>query len=331
MLVAVTGASGLIGTALTRRLRQTGHQVLRLTRSEPTEPDQVRWDPRAGLLDPDDLAKADAVVHLAARNLGDRLRWTAGIKRELLQSRVQGTNLVARAMAAAAGGSGGLKRSPPEDRGSGGLKGSPPENRGSGGPRVLVCASGVGYYGDRGDEVLTEESSGGDGFLADLVRKWEAAAEPARAAGLRVVHLRTGPVQDVAGGGLPKQALLFRLGLGGRLGSGRQWLSWTALDDIAGAYLHALTTEELEGPVNNVAPNPVTNAEFTATLARVLRRPAFVHVPEFAPRLVLGETADEFLFVSQRAHPVRLLETGYRFRFPELEQALRHTLGRPRR
>jgi uncharacterized protein (TIGR01777 family) len=315
MLVAVTGASGLIGTALTRRLRQSGHQVLRLTRSEPTEPDQVRWDPKAGLLDPDDLAKADAVVHLAARNLGDRLRWTAGIKRELLQSRVQGTNLVARAMAAAAGG----------------RKPSPPGQGGSGGPRVLVCASGVGYYGDRGDEVLTEESSAGDGFLADLVRKWEAAAEPARAAGLRVVHLRTGPVQDVAGGGLPKQALLFRLGLGGRLGSGRQWLSWTALDDIAGAYLHALTTEELEGPVNNVAPNPVTNAEFTATLARVLRRPAFVHVPEFAPRLVLGETADEFLFVSQRAHPVRLLETGYRFRFPELEQALRHTLGRPRR
>ena len=305
MLVAVTGASGLIGTALVRRLEAEGHQVLRLTRSAPTAPDQLHWDPAAGELDPDALAKADAVVHLAAKNLGDRLRWTARTRREILQSRVQGTGLVAGTMA-------GLARGP-------------------GGPRVLVCASGVGFYGNRGDEVLTESSSGGGGFLAEVVRQWEAAAEPARAAGLRVVYLRTGPVQDAAGGGLPKQALLFRLGLGGRLGSGRQWLSWTSLDDIVGAYLHALTHDELDGPVNNVAPNPVTNAEFTATLARVLRRPAVLHVPAFAPRLVLGESAEEFLFVSQRARPVRLLETGYRFRFPELEPALRHTLGRPAR
>jgi uncharacterized protein len=300
MLVAVTGASGLIGTALVRRLHAEGHQVLRLTRSVPSASDQVRWDPAAGELDPDALAKADAVVHLAAANIGDHLRWTGKVKRELVQSRVQGTSLVARTMAELARG-----------------------------PGVLVCASGVGFYGDRGDEVLTESSSGGEGFLADLVRRWEAAADPARAAGLRVVHLRTGPVQDTAGGGLPKQALMFRLGLGGRFGSGRQWLSWTSLDDIAGAYLHALTHDELEGPVNNVAPNPVTNAEFTATLARVLRRPALLHAPAFALRLVLGETADEFLLVSQRVHPTRLLETGYRFRFPELEPALRHTLGRP--
>jgi uncharacterized protein len=305
MLVAVTGASGLIGTALTRRLREAGHQVLRLTRSEPTEPDQVRWDPGAGRLDPDGLAKADAVVHLAAANIGDKLRWTARTKRQILETRVEGTDLVARTMAELA--------------------------RGPGGPRVLVCASGAHYYGDRGDEVLTEASSGGRGFLADLVRQWEQAADPARAAGLRVVHLRTGPVQDAAGAGLPKQALMFRLGVGGRFGSGRQWLSWVALDDITGAYLHALTHDDLAGPVNAVAPNPVTNAEFTATLARVLRRPAILHVPEFAPRLVLGEFADEMLFTSMRIHPVRLLEAGYRFRFPELEPALRHTLGRPRR
>ena len=305
MLVAVTGASGLIGTALTRRLREAGHQVLRLTRSEPTEPDQVRWDPRAGQLDPDDLAKADAVVHLAGVNIAAHLRWTGKVKRELLESRVQGTGLVARTMATLA--------------------------QGPGGPRVLVCASGVNFYGDRGDEVLTEESSGGPGFLADLVRKWEAAAEPARAAGLRVIHLRTGLVQDAAGAGLPKQVLMFRLGVGGRLGSGRQWLSWISLEDAVGAYLHALTHDDLEGPVNAVAPNPVTNAEFTAILARVLRRPAFLHVPAFAPRLVLGELADELLLISMRAHPVRLLETGYRFRFPELEPTLRHTLGRPRR
>jgi uncharacterized protein (TIGR01777 family) len=305
MLVAVTGASGLIGTALVRRLHEEGHQVLRLTRSRPAAADQARWDPAAGELDPDAIAKADAVVHLAGTNIQGRLRWTRGHKRRVLRSRVEGTGLVARTMAElAAGGSG---------------------------PRVLVCASGIGYYGDRGDEVLTEASGNGRGFLAEVVRRWEEAAEPARAAGLRVVHLRTGPVQDAAGAGLPKQALMFRLGIGGRFGSGRQWLAWIALDDITGAYLHALTTEELAGPVNAVAPNPVTNAEFTTTLARVLRRPAVLHVPAFAPRLVLGESADEFLFVSQRARPARLLETGYHFRFPELEPALRHTLDRPRR
>ena len=299
MLVAVTGASGLIGTAVVRRLQAEGHQVLRLTRSRPSGPDQVQWDPMAGRLDPDALAKADAVVHLAARNIGDRLRWTAATKRDLLQTRVEGTGLVAGTMA-------GLTE----------------------GPRVLVCASGLGFYGDRGDEVLTEASSGGHGFLADVVRRWEEAADPARAAGLRVVHLRTGPVQTAAGAGLPKQALMFRLGVGGRLGSGRQWLSWISLDDIAGAYLHVLTRQDLDGPVNAVAPNPVTNAEFTATLARILRRPAVLHIPAFGPRLVLGEAADELLFVSQRARPARLQATGYRFQFPELEPALRQTLGR---
>ena len=276
--------------------------MLRVTRSRPSGPDQLLWDPMAGRLDRDALAKADAVVHLAAANIGDKLRWTARTKREILETRVEGTGLVARTMAGLANGPGG--------------------------PRVLVCASGAHYYGDRGDEVLTEASSGGRGFLADVVRQWEAAADPARAAGLRVVHLRTGPVQDAAGAGLPKQALMFRLGVGGRFGSGRQWLSWIALDDITGAYLHALTREDLAGPVNAVAPNPVTNAEFTATLARVLHRPAVVHVPAFAPRLVLGEFADEMLFTSMRIHPARLQATGDRFQLPELEPALRHTLGR---
>ena len=320
MRVAVTGASGLIGTALVRRLEAEGHRVLRLTRSRPTGPDQAHWDPAAGELDPEVLAKADAVVHLAAKNIGDQLRWTARTKREILQTRVEGTGLVARTMAGLAGGPG----SPGPGEPGPGSPGSPA----SGGPRVLVCASGVGFYGDRGDEVLTEASSGGRGFLADVVRRWEAAADPAREAGLRVVHLRTGPVETAAGAGLPKQALLFRMGLGGRFGSGRQWLSWISLDDIAGAYLHALTSGDLQGPVNVVAPNPVTNAEFTATLARVLHRPAVVHVPAFAPRLALGEFADEMLLVSQRARPARLQETGYRFQFPELEPALRHTLGR---
>jgi uncharacterized protein len=309
MLVAVTGASGLIGSALARRLEAEGHQVLRLTRSRPTGPGHVRWDPAAGRLDPDALAKADAVVHLAGAGIGDKLRWTAKVKREILRSRVEGTGLIARTMAE-------LAQAP---------------GPGPGGPRVLVCASGAHYYGDRGDEILTESSGPGEGFLAGVVRQWEAAADPARAAGLRVVHLRTTPVQDASGAGLQKQALLFRLGLGGRFGSGHQWLSWIALDDIAGAYLHALTRDDLAGPVNAAAPNPVTNAEFTTTLARVLHRPAVLHVPAFAPRLVLGEFADEMLFASIRVEPARLLETGYRFRFPELEPALRHTLGRPAR
>ena len=308
MLVAVTGASGLIGTALVERLHAEGHQVLRLTRSRPAAPDQVHWDPASGELDPDALAKADAVVHLAATNIGEHLRWTARIKRELLESRVEGTSLVARTMAELATRSGG-----------------------NGGPRLLVCASGVHYYGDRGDAVLTEADGGGPGFLAGVVRQWEAAADPARAAGLRVVHLRTGLVQDVGGAGLPKQVLMFRFGLGGRLGSGPQWLSWISLDDIAGAYLHALTHDELEGPVNAVAPDPVTNAEFTRILARVLGRPAFLHVPAIAPKLVLGEVADELLFTSLRARPARLLETGYTFELPDLETTLRHTLGRPAR
>jgi uncharacterized protein len=308
MLVAVTGASGLIGTALVERLHAGGHQVLRLTRSRPAAPDQVHWDPASGELDPDALAKADAVVHLAATNIGEHLRWNARIKRELLGSRVEGTSLVARTMAELATGSGGNE-----------------------GPRLLVCASGVHYYGDRGDAVLTEADGAGPGFLAGVVRQWEAAADPARAAGLRVVHLRTGLVQDVGGAGLPKQVLMFRFGLGGRLGSGRQWLSWISLDDIAGAYLHALTHDELEGPVNAVAPDPVTNAEFTRILARVLGRPAFLHVPAIAPKLVLGELADELLFTSLRARPARLLETGYTFEFPDLETTLRHTLGRPAR
>jgi hypothetical protein len=303
MLVAVTGASGLIGTALVRRLQAEGHEVLRLTRSAPSAPDQVRWDPAAGELDPEALAKADAVVHLAGKNIGDRLRWTAGTKRELLQSRVQGTGLVASTLADLA--------------------------RGPGGPRVLVCASGVHYYGDRGDAVLTESTSGGRGFLADVVQRWEAAADPARAAGLRVVHLRTGLVQDANGAGLPKQVLMFRFGLGGRLGSGRQWLSWISLDDVVGAYLHALAREDLAGPVNATSPNPVSNAEFTKVLARVLGRPALLHVPAIAPKLVLGELADELLFTSMRARPARLLETGFRFELPELEATLRHTLGRP--
>jgi uncharacterized protein (TIGR01777 family) len=298
MLVAVTGSSGLIGTALVRRLTGDGHQVLRLVRSRPQDSRQAHWDPAAGRIDAGALAGADAVVHLAGKSIGKSLRWTRRVKREILQSRVEGTALLAATIA-------GLE----------------------GGPRVLVCASGIHYYGDRGDELLTEQSASGRGFLAEVCRPWEAAADPARAAGVRVVHLRTALVQ-AANGLLARQFLLFRLGLGGRLGSGRQWWSWIALDDVVGLYRHALLTAELEGPVNAAAPNPVTNAEHAATVARVLHRPALLPVPRFGPKLLLGDLAD-VLFASTRVHPAVALASGYRFAFPELEPALRHAFGRP--
>jgi len=301
MLVAVTGSTGLIGAALVRRLTADGHRVLRFTRSEPSGPDQARWDPMGGRIDADALAKADAVVHLAGRGIGDGLRWTRKIKEEILQSRVRGTRLLAETMAGAAG---------------------------SGGPRVLVCASGIHAYGDGGDAVLTESSRPGSGFLAEVVRQWEAAADPARAAGLRVVHIRNGIVQAAEGGALPRLLPLFRLGLGGRLGSGRQWWSWVALDDSVGLYRHALLTDDLDGPVNGTAPNPVINAEYAATLARVLGRPGFLAAPRFALRLLLGELADELLFASLRVQPAAAQASGYTFSFPNLEPALRHLLDR---
>jgi uncharacterized protein (TIGR01777 family) len=304
MLVAVTGSTGLIGTALVRRLTADGHRVLRVTRSRPSGPDETRWDPMGGRIDADALAGVDAVVHLAGRGIGDGLRWTRKAKDEILQSRVEGTRLLAETMAGAAG---------------------------SGGPRVLVCASGIHAYGDGGDAVLTESSRPGSGFLAEVVRQWEAAADPARAAGLRVVHIRNGIVQAAEGGALPRLLPLFRLGLGGRLGSGRQWWSWVALDDSVGLYRHALLSDDLEGPVNGTAPNPVTNAEHAATLARVLGRPGFLAAPAFAVRLLLGELAEELLFASLRVQPAAAQASGYVFRFPELEPALRHVLNRPPR
>ncbi len=299
MLVAVTGATGLIGSALTSSLAADGHEVIRFTRSPSPGRGAVRWDPAGGTIDSDALAKADAVVHLAGRSIG-AIRWTPRVKREILASRVQGTRLLAEAMA-------GL-----------------PD-----GPRVLVCASAIGYYGDRGDEVLTEASPSGQGFLAEVCRQWEAAADPARAAGVRTVHVRTGIVQARGGGALARQLPLFKLGLGGRLGSGRQWWSWVSLDDVIGIYRHALATGGASGALNATAPSPVTNAELTATVARVLGRPALLPVPRLGPRLALGEMADELLFFSARVHPAATESSGYTFRHPTLEAALRHVLNQP--
>jgi uncharacterized protein (TIGR01777 family) len=195
---------------------------------------------------------------------------------------------------------------------------------------VLVCASAIGWYGDRGDEVLTEDSAAGSGFLAEVCRDWETATEPATACGIRVVHLRVGVILSPAGGALAKMLLPFRLGAGGVIGSGRQWVSWIALDDAVGAIHHALCTETLRGPVNAVCPQPITNREYTKTLGRVLWRPTLFPMPAFAARLAFGEMANELLLASTRVQPARLLATGYRFRDPELEDALRFLLGRPR-
>ena len=299
MHIGMTGSTGFIGSALSAQLTRSGHRVTGITRSQPG-PGQIRWDPQAGELDPDALRGMDAVIHLAGESIGSG-RWTEERKRRIRESRTKGTRLVAETLAALTDG-----------------------------PRTLVCASGVHYYGDRGDEVLTVDSGPGEGFLAGVVRDWEAAADPARAAGVRVVHVRTGVVQSDKGGALPRQLPLFRAALGGRLGSGRQYWSWITIDDTVGIFEYAVVEPTVRGPVNATAPNPVTNAEYTRVLAGVLGRPALMPVPRFGPRLVLGrQMADELLFASLRALPEQVLASGYKFKHPTLEQGLRHVLGRP--
>ena len=298
--VVISGASGLIGGALAGALAADGHAVGRLVRPGPAvRLGDVAWDPTAGRIDAAALEGADAVVHLAGESIAAG-RWTAARKRAIRDSRVGGTRLLAEAVA-------GLRRP----------------------PRVLVSASAVGYYGDRGDEPLTEASAPGQGFLAEVAVAWEAAAEPARRAGLRVVHPRIGLVLAAAGGALPKMLTPFRLGLGGVIGDGRQQVSWIALDDLVSVLRHLLTTDSLAGPVNAVAPAPVDNRELTRTLARVLGRPALLPLPASVVRLVFGEMGLALLLASARVLPARLEATGFRFRNPTLEAALRAVLGRP--
>jgi uncharacterized protein (TIGR01777 family) len=299
VIVAVTGAGGLIGSALASSLRDAGHRVIPLVRRAPQPgQDELGWDPRSGAITPAGALAADAVVHLAGDSIVG-LRWTAAKKRSIRESRTAATRLLVQT----------LTRLPTP-------------------PAVLVCASGVGYYGSRGDEVLTEDSRPGTGFLADLAREWEAATAPAIARGIRVVNLRIGIVLSSRGGALARMLTPFRMGVGGVVGSGTQWMSWIALDDVIGAIHHARATESLRGPVNAVAPAPVTNAEFTRTLGRVLGRPTLMPLPAFAARLAMGEMADELLLASQRVLPQRLLAAGYGFRHPTLEAALRAALGR---
>lgn len=293
MIVAVTGSSGLIGTALVPALREAGDEVRPVVRRPSDDPAAVRWDPAAGTIDAAALDGVDAVVHLAGAGIGDK-RWSAARKREILESRTRGTELIARTLAGLA---------------------AP--------PAVLVCASGIGYYGDAGDEVLTERNPRGDDYVARLVEAWEAAARPAADAGIRTVHLRTSPVLAGHGGILPRMALPFRFFVGGRLGSGRQWMSWVSLDDTVAAYRFALDRDDLSGPVNLTAPRPVRNADMAAAIGAALHRPSAIPVPAFAPRLALGrEMADLLLFVSQRAVPERLDEARFTFRHPEIGAAL---------
>jgi uncharacterized protein (TIGR01777 family) len=292
--VAVTGASGLIGGALSAFLASGGHDVVSLVRRPPGE-GEARWDPATGTIDHQALEGVDAVVHLAGAPIAHR--WTPARKRSILESRVRGTRLIAEALAVC-------------------------ERK----PRVLVCASAIGIYGsEKGDEVLSETSPPGTDFLAGVCEGWEAAADPAREAGIRVVHLRIGVVLEAL---LRRLALPFRLGVGGRIGRGRQWLSWAALDDVVGAVHHAVADDSLVGAVNVVAPAPVTNADFAKTLGAVLRRPAVLPVPAPLVKLAYGEMGEHVLLGGQRVRPERLEDAGFRFSFPALDGALRHVLGR---
>lgn len=298
MRIAITGSTGLIGSALSRHLTAAGHEVVPVVRGEP-RPGQIGWSPSEHRLDAADLTSIDAVVHLAGAGIGDH-RWTDEYKQVLMDSRVDGTTVLANRIA----------------------------ELGEEGPRVLLSGSAIGFYGDRGDEVLDETSPSGDGFLADICRRWEAATEPAAAAGVRVAHLRTGIVLTKAGGALKKMLPLFKLGLGGRFGSGRQWMSWISLTDEIRAIEHLLTSP-VSGPVNLTAPNPVRNGEFADTLGDVLGRPTLLPVPPFGPKLLLGgELADALLFDGQRVQPTVLDADGFRFEHADLATALRAELDR---
>jgi len=297
--VAITGASGLVGSALVPLLTNGGHRVEALVRRAP-RPDrgEVRWNPADPALDLAALDGADAVVHLAGESLAAH-RWTEPFKREILRSRAEGTANLCSALA---------RLETP--------------------PRTLVCASAIGYYGAGGENTLTEESPAGEGFLPDVCRAWEGACAPARQAGIRVVNLRIGVVLSARGGALPRMLPPFRLGLGGPVGGGRQWVSWVSLGDLVSIVHRALTDPALEGPLNAVAPEPLRQSDFARTLGRVLRRPARVPLPAWVVRLALGEMGRALLLEGARVLPARLDSAGYSFLFPELEPALRSELGR---
>ncbi|MFQ5676679.1 MAG: TIGR01777 family oxidoreductase [bacterium] len=296
MEIVVSGSTGLIGSALVDLLTENGHHVKRLVRAKGQgEETEVRWNIADKVLDAKAMEGANAVVHLAGENIA--ARWTAAKKRKISDSRVNSTQLLSEALA-------DMTR--------------PPE--------VLVCASAIGYYGDRGEEILTEKSGPGSGFLAEVCQAWEGATRPAAAKGIRVVHVRIGVVLSDRGGALAKMLTPFKVGLGGIIGSGSQYWSWICLEDVVGAMLHTITSEAVRGPVNFVSPNPTTNLEFTKILGKVLSRPTLLPLPAFAARLVLGEMAEVLLLASTRVQPKKLTESGYRFLYPDLQTCLRYLL-----
>jgi hypothetical protein len=297
MIIAVTGSTGMVGTAVVAALEARGDLVRRLVRQAVTDGDhEIRWDPERGEIDAAELNGVDAVVHLAGENIAGA-RWTADFKRRILESRTKGTRLLAETLA-------GLEMK----------------------PSVLVSASATGIYGNRHDEEVDELAPSGNGFLAEVCREWEAAVEPAHDADIRVVKLRIGPVLSTKGGALAKMLPPFKMGVGGVIASGRQYFSWITLDDLVSAILFALDNESLKGPVNAVTPHPVTNREFTKTLGRVLGRPTIFPMPAFAARLAFGEMADEMLIGGVKVSPHELIQAGFPFAYPELEPALRHLL-----
>jgi uncharacterized protein len=302
MDIAITGSHGFVGSALVPALARAGHRPVRIVRGPAVNADELGWDPDAGTIDVAGLEGIEGVVHLAGAGIGDK-RWTDDRKRLILESRTKGTDLLARTLA-------GLTRR----------------------PSVLVSASAVGYYGNRDDEPLDEQSSPGDDFVAGVCVQWEAATAPAADAGIRVARVRSGVILGRAGGVLPRLLLPFRLGLGGRIASGRQYMSWVSIDDEVGAILHALTNDAVAGPVNLTGPAPVTNAEFTQTLGRVVHRPTVLPTPLLPLKARYGsELVQHLLVEGQRVLPKRLEATGYRFAHPTLEEALRAVVDRHRR
>ena len=300
MKILISGASGLVGNALASRLQQDGHTVARLVRpgGGRSSPGDIFWDPMAATVDAPAMEGFDAVIHLSGASIAE-VRWTPERKAVLRSSRIDSTRVLVDMLS-------GLRQK----------------------PRVFLCASATGYYGNRGDELLTESSEGGSDFLALTARDWEAEARRAELAGIRTVRLRFGVILSAEGGALPRMLTPFKYGIGGRLGSGNQWMSWIALEDVVEIVRSAIPSAEFSGPLNVVAPNPVRNSEFTRVVATALHRPAIFSAPAFALRIALGEMADPLLLSSQRAIPERLIAIGYEFRFANLDAALQSILAR---